>query len=80
MVASFAASRSLPISQVCAAASSVNMRTGMGVVGTVDGAKVVLGNHALMREQGIDTGRFDETAERRRHRRGSWNRPRRAGR
>jgi P-type Cu+ transporter len=38
------------------AASGVRSVPGMGVIGTVDGAAVAIGNLALMQQQGVDTG------------------------
>jgi P-type Cu+ transporter len=40
--------------------------TGKGVVGTVNGAAVVLGNDALMRDHGVDRGPLAEAADARR--------------
>jgi Cu+-exporting ATPase len=41
-------------------------KTGKGVMGQVDGRRVVLGNRALLQELGIDPGPLDSEAEKRR--------------
>ena len=47
-----------------AAADRFRAVAGQGVVGTVDGAPVVLGNEILLRDQGIDVASIRERAER----------------
>jgi Cu+-exporting ATPase len=46
-----------------AAASEFESRAGKGVVGRVDGARVALGNAALMRELDVDATPLDPTAQ-----------------
>jgi Cu+-exporting ATPase len=47
-------------------AESFASRTGKGVLGTVDGRPIALGNAALLKELGIDAGSFAARAETRR--------------
>ena len=46
-----------------AKAAGFRSLTGKGVVGTIDGRSVALGNHALMAELGVDVGGLAERAE-----------------
>ncbi len=54
-----AADRSMPLGR----AEDFDSPLGKGVTGTVDGRKLVIGNHTIMAEAGIDTSSLDTTAE-----------------
>ena len=51
--------RGLKLSSVEAFASPA----GKGVTGTIDGRRLVIGNRAIMKESGIDTGSLEERAD-----------------
>jgi Cu+-exporting ATPase len=55
-----AAERKLPLSTV----SDFDSPTGKGVLGTVDGRKLALGNTRFLREVGVDTASLDSEADR----------------
>jgi Cu+-exporting ATPase len=55
-----AAERKLPLSTV----SEFDSPTGKGVLGTVDGRKLALGNTRFLREVGVDTASLDSEADR----------------
>ncbi|MDP2333550.1 MAG: copper-translocating P-type ATPase, partial [Reyranella sp.] len=55
-----AAERELTLSEV----SAFDSPTGKGVLGTVDGHKLVLGNARFLGESGVDTAALEEAAER----------------
>lgn len=46
--------------------SRISIRPSKGAVGTVEGKKVLLGNAAFMRSQGVDTSAMEAEAERQR--------------
>ncbi len=58
-----AATRSLPVET----ASDFNAPTGKGVIGTVGGRRVAIGNPAYLSELGVDTAALTEAADRLRH-------------
>jgi Cu+-exporting ATPase len=58
-----AATRSLPVET----ASDFDAPTGKGVIGTVGGRRVAIGNPAYLTELGVDTAALTEAADRHRH-------------